>query len=686
MTQTMYKFGQGLDTGMFDSTIVGGKGAKLAKMGSLGLPVPPGVTITTDQCGAYADAHSQHDFIADLVDATLTEFESIAESIGYMPLVSVRSGARVSMPGMMDTILNVGINDENLEEWATRLGSEDAALDCYRRLIEMYSEVVVGIPAEMFEIPDGAYKHSDVIQSHLDTYKNLTGDYFPQAMEEQLAGAIAAVFASWDSERATAYRAMHGYPSEWGTAVTIQQMVFGNRNKNSASGVLFSRDFNTGQDNVIVDWLPQAQGEDVVAGTHTPLTKHKLAVWNSEVYVNLLTYAKQLEKHFRDMQDIEFTVDSGTLYILQTRDGKRSAAAAFKIAYDLHNEGMLSKKEALQRVTGVQYSTLTNPVIDPSYKVAPDIIGEPAAGNLVTGIAVLTSADAVKCKQDCILVSHETNPTDFPGMAKAVGVLTRTGGITCHAAVVARGMDKTCVVGAVDVDLSNIEGKMVTLDGSTGQVWVDKDVPILVGTVPEFVEEMVSWGLGSDAPLVTVTPESVPKEGLVYIDMSGCLGTAKALTAALKGLKTRGGEGIIGFGNTDEFLECDTQFLEFFGVDPRTYPDMVYIQIAASLSKKIWTKKFKKSYVLHLPIGTPDIVQEKLQAAGWSFVTTITSFKSALTANGYIVLDPSFTAQLVRENVDFQDIKELLVKGGRECVDLPQRVNKKRLMFDVLGG
>ena len=312
MTETIYKFGKGISVDkVANPEELGGKGAKLAEMCMMGLPVPPGVIITTQQCMNYLNATStmtQNAIIENLVDIIIHNYKQDKQDIGQITLVSVRSGARVSMPGMMDTILNVGINDSNLENWAQRLGSMEAAVDCYTRLIKMYGEVVIGIPTAAFDDP--------CLDAVHNVYTELTGVRFPQTIEEQLAGAIKAVFKSWFSDRAVAYRQIHGYPDDWGTAVTVQQMVFGNRNDKSASGVAFTRDFNTGKTNFIIDWLPKAQGEDVVAGTHTPSDIHDFYQWSPVLTDKLCELGIQLETRYNDMQDIEFTIDHAICNLL----------------------------------------------------------------------------------------------------------------------------------------------------------------------------------------------------------------------------------------------------------------------------------------------------------------------------------------------------------------------------------
>lgn len=678
-TQAINVFGFGKTALEPNDELLGGKGAKLAEMSALGLPVPPGVTITTEQCNTFFNItrEDRPEFISSLVDDVITSYGHIAAEFGYMPLVSVRSGARVSMPGMMDTVLNVGITFKNLSEWEERLGKETAN-DCFRRLIQMYSDVVLGIPHEAFE------DCKDNAELCLQRFTDLTDTAFPATLEEQLGACIEAVFNSWFSDRAVAYRAAHGYPSDWGTAVNVQTMVFGNAGDDSCSGVLFTRDFNTGEPEFIIDWLPNAQGEDVVAGTHNPLNKVAMMEWNQDAHDTLHGYASQLEEHYNDMQDIEFTVQNGEVFILQTRNGKRAARAAFKIAYDLAKWGKITKEEALRRVSGREFLSLTAPTIDPKFTGTPDFTGVPAAGSIVTGIAVTSAADAIKCKEPCILVAKETTPEDFAGMQAAVGVLTQTGGITSHAAVVARGMNKTCVVGAENLKLGGLKGKQITINGVTGDIYVGQTVPVVTGTIPAYVEEMLSWTDTSTDKMIATTPESVEKGGNFYVDVSDRVYTAKALSAALDALK--GATGIISFGNNSEVAENDATFLSYFGVDSGATPDSHFMVIEKVLSMGKWNKTFKNAWALHLPNDCSVEYANVLRKHGWNVVSRVNSFKSALSANGYVVLEQAFIDQLDREQMDFSQIEELIVKAGGELKEMPETVSKTAILFDVLGG
>ncbi|HTN15678.1 MAG TPA: pyruvate, phosphate dikinase [Sphingomonadaceae bacterium] len=533
MSKSVYTFGGGVvsdDLRAKDKTIVGGKGANLAEMADIGLPVPPGFTITTEECVRYLAGGS--DFSAELraeVDTALGHIEqSVGKKFGDVAdplLVSVRSGARVSMPGMMDTVLNLGLNDETVKGLAAVSGDERFAWDSYRRFIQMYSDVVLGLDHGLFEEAleiakeDNGY-YADVEMGSED-WKALVREYegiverelgrpFPQDVHEQLWGAIAAVFDSWDADRAKVYRRLNDIPGDWGTAVNVQAMVFGNMGDTSATGVAFTRDPATGEKAYYGEWLVNAQGEDVVAGIRTPqyLTlKARNAAGAKplsmeeampEAYGELARVFELLEQHYRDMQDIEFTVERGKLWMLQTRSGKRTAKAALKMAVDMVAEGLIDERTAILRVDPMALDQLLHPMLDPD---APrDILatGLPASPGAASG-AIVLDADTAEHRaargEAVVLVRVETSPEDIHGMHAAKGVLTARGGMTSHAAVVARGMGRPCVSGAssVQIDLAARtlkigerqlkEGDHITLDGTTGQV--------IAGEVPTIEPELV---------------------------------------------------------------------------------------------------------------------------------------------------------------------------------------------------
>lgn len=491
--------------------LLGGKGAGLAEMARLGLPVPPGFTLTTQVCDwFYAnDGHLPPDLRAQ-IEAALAEVGRIAghsfDDPEWPLLVSVRSGARVSMPGMMDTVLNLGLNDRTVGALARKCGDERFALDCYRRFIEMYSSVVLGVEHHEFEEALDAYKEQRGVDYDADLaaddwravialYKQIVADRavagFPQDPHDQLMGAIKAVFSSWMNPRAVKYRELHNIPESWGTAVNIQAMVFGNMDDKSATGVAFTRNPSTGARELYGEFLANAQGEDVVAGLRNPQpltgTKDGLSLETAmpEAFAKLRDYARKLEAHYRDMQDIEFTVERGVLWMLQTRSGKRTAPAALKIAVDMANEGLISRAEALMRIDPASLDQLLHPTIDPEAKRAILTSGLPASPGAAFGEIVFDTREAVQLAGEgrkIILVRMETSPEDIAGMHAAEGILTARGGMTSHAAVVARGMGKPCVTGAaglrVDYDDQSfsvlgrrfVRGDKITIDGSTGNV------------------------------------------------------------------------------------------------------------------------------------------------------------------------------------------------------------------------
>jgi pyruvate,orthophosphate dikinase len=520
MTKWVYTFGDGQAEGNSSlRNLLGGKGANLAEMCSLGLPVPPGFTISTEVCTAfYANERTYPLELAAQVDAALKHVGKIAgRGFGDAAnplLVSVRSGARASMPGMMDTVLNLGLNDETVEAVATLANNPRFAYDSYRRFITMYSNVVLEIEHHNFE--DILEEYKDAKGFTLDTemsaedWKSVIvafkacverelGKPFPQDPYEQLWGAVGAVFGSWMNARAIKYRDLHSIPESWGTAVNVQAMVFGNMGDTSATGVAFTRNPSTGTKELYGEFLINAQGEDVVAGIRTPQditeaariaagsSKLSLEAAMPEAYKELVRIYGLLETHYRDMQDLEFTIERGKLWMLQTRNGKRTAKAALRIAVDLANEGLISQDEAVKRVDPASLDQLLHPTIDPKATRVQFSTGLPASPGAATGEIVFTSEEAEeakKAKRKCILVRVETSPEDIHGMHAAEGILTTRGGMTSHAAVVARGMGKPCVSGAGSIRIDMATGTMtcagkvlkrgdfITVDGGNGQVLV----------------------------------------------------------------------------------------------------------------------------------------------------------------------------------------------------------------------
>lgn len=454
--------------------LLGGKGAGLYTMSKAGVNVPPFLVIPTTMWELYK---KDPDNTLKIIEGHLDDaFEYFTASFGYMPLLSVRSGARVSLPGMMDTILNVGIDPTSEALWKKNLGDK-CYEDSLHRLITMYGSVVCSLPREALEQGSSA--------SAMQMFNRKTGQPFPMT-KGQILGSIRAVFDSWSNERAVFYRKMNNIPAEWGTAVVIQAMVFGNLNDNSCTGVMFTRNPDTGEDGLVGEYLVNAQGEDVVAGIRTPLPLKDMLKWNAAIAEEILQVALNLEEAAKDVQDIEFTVQDGKLYILQTRNAKRSAAAAVRIALDLYEEGTLTAKQALKSLTPKLLSAACLPQIEKSFKLTPFATGIPACSGVATGIVVTNRADAVKLAAKgtkVILVTKETTPDDIEGMDASVGVLTLHGGSTSHAAVVARSMNKPCVVGLGDTFAGHCKlkaGDTITIDGSTGRVWNCK-VPTTTG-------------------------------------------------------------------------------------------------------------------------------------------------------------------------------------------------------------
>lgn len=500
----IFSFGLGVPSSETSADVLGGKGAGLVYLDSIGVKVPPGFILPCNLCGEYLKApKTTMKSVAKAIKPWLKRLEA---KFGYMPLLSVRSGARISMPGMMDTILNVGLDESTADGWVKRLGKE-CVVDSRRRLIEMYGSVVKGLDRSKFEGKNAAGAR--------DLYLELTGEpKFPGA-EEQLLTSIEAVFKSWNNERAKIYRKMHSIPEDWGTAVTVMAMVFGNLNDKSATGVLFTRNPDSGENKVVGEFLPNAQGEDVVAGIRTPLPLPKMSEWNQKVANELLETVAKLEKNKKDVQDVEFTIQDGELYILQTRNAKRSSRAAVRIAVEMVEEGLLTEAEAFERVSFKDYVLAQSDVIDPSFKGEPMGTGIPACSGVVTGVVVKTAAEAIASKKPCILVTHETCPDDIGGMAAAKGVLTMTGGATSHAAVVARGMNKPCVVG-LGMHLDQFPDDMpISIDGATGRVWAGS-VPVISGAKDEHVAKLNKL-LATKAGTVSGI---IAEENSSYLDLS----------------------------------------------------------------------------------------------------------------------------------------------------------------------
>ncbi|MBV6520843.1 MAG: Pyruvate, phosphate dikinase [Gemmatimonadaceae bacterium] len=532
MAQSVYFFGNGVADGTRQmKNVLGGKGANLAEMTNLGIPVPPGFTLACATCIEYLKTGTYTEELREEVTASIARLEAVTGRRFGDPasplLVSVRSGGPVSMPGMMETILNLGLNDATVAGLASQSGNPRFAYDSYRRFLQMYGDVVLGVPASEFEhlltakrLTTGADTDADLdatsLRALIEEYKTLvrnrTGSDFPLDPRDQLWGAIEAVWKSWMLKKAVDYRRVNHIDESLGTAVNIVAMVFGNMGDDSGTGVAFTRDPSTGERRFYGEFLVNAQGEDVVAGIRTPLHIEEMVDRLPAAYRELLKVQDTLERHFRDMQDLEFTVERGTLYLLQTRTGKRTAASAIRIACDMVAEGLIDRAEAVRRVNPAQLDQLLHPIIDPGARATPIATGLPASPGAASGIAVFdpdVAEQRAARGEAVILVREETTPEDFHGMVAARAVLTTRGGMTSHAAVVARGMGKCAVVGCKDVvvdaqkrlfsvgDLVIGEGSWITLDGGSGRVF-SGDLP----TIPSDVVRVTSGQLAaSQAPL-----------------------------------------------------------------------------------------------------------------------------------------------------------------------------------------
>ncbi len=540
----VYLFSEG-DQSM--RNLLGGKGAGVAEMTRSGMPVPPGFTITTEACLAYFEAGGQFpDRLIEQVDEALAAVEQATGKTfgGSNPLlVSVRSGARVSMPGMMDTVLNLGLTSETLAGLQALTGEDRFANDSYRRLVQGYGSIVLGLASRQFE--HVIESHKKILSKTADTdlsgaewsaiaddFKALieaeTSSPFPQDARAQLHGAIRAVFDSWHGRRAVDYRNFHGLPHNWGTAVNVQAMVFGNKGPSSGTGVAFTRNSVSGERELFGEYLLNAQGEDVVAGVRTPAQIATLAEQLPEIYAQFESHAGRLELHYRDMQDLEFTIEEGRLWMLQTRSGKRSPRAAVKIAVDMANEGIIDRATALARVESAQVDAHLHPQIDPDASVKPFATGLNASPGAAVGIAVFEADDAAekgRAGESVILIRPETSPDDFHGMSVAKAILTARGGATSHAAIVARALGLPAVVGceelSIDVDAGRLSigdvtvnaGDLLTVDGSTGNVMVGA-APLIAGEITPELETLLSWA-DAERRLEVWTNADTPEEAVL---------------------------------------------------------------------------------------------------------------------------------------------------------------------------
>ena len=583
--------------------LLGGKGAGLAEMTNLGLPVPPGFTISTEACRHYLAQGQVPAELAAEIDEHLARLEAErGKRLGAAAdpmLVSVRSGAKFSMPGMMETILDIGLNDASVDGLAAASGSERFAWDSYRRLIQMFGSTVLGIDPARFSAALEAAERSrgaagdvdldasalrDVVEDYKAIVRDATDRDFPQDPREQLDMAIRAVFDSWNTERARVYRRRERIPHDLGTAVNVMAMVYGNLGPDSGTGVAFTRDPATGAPGVYGDYLSQAQGEDVVAGIRTPVPLQELERLDPAAFAELRRIMALLEGHYRDLCDIEFTIERGRLWMLQTRIGKRTAAAAFRMAVQFLDDGLIDVEEALARVNGEQLAQLMFPQFDPRFEAKPIATGVPASPGAAVGVAVFDSATAAGADATVILVRRETSPDDLPGIIAADGVLTSRGGKTSHAAVVARGMGKTCVVGAdgleIDVEQRQFttadgvvvrEGDTISIDGTTGRVYAG-----MVDVVPSPVVEYFEGRLDADERRRDPVVEAVSRM-MIYADERRRLGVhANADTPADAARARRFGADGIGL--------CRTEHM-FLGERRRYVEELILAETAAERDK-----------------------------------------------------------------------------------------------------
>ncbi|MEV4346446.1 pyruvate, phosphate dikinase [Actinoplanes sp. NPDC049596] len=584
MTRYVYDFTEG-HKDLKD--LLGGKGANLAEMTRMGLPVPPGFTVSTEACRDYLHTGRMPEGLLSQVQRHLELLQTqMGKTFGDADdplLLSVRSGGKFSMPGMMETILDIGLNDASVEGLARQSGDEHFAWDSYRRLIQMFGKTVFDVPGEDFDAI-GPGQPRDLVVAYKKVFLAHTGREFPQASHEQLFLAIGAVFRSWNAERAVLYRRQERIPQNLGTAVNVMAMVFGNRGEDSGTGVAFTRDPATGRRGVYGDYLQNAQGEDVVAGIRNTLSLHELAAIDAASYTQLLSVMERLEQRYRDLCDIEFTIENGKLWMLQTRVGKRTPAAAFVIAAQLVDEGTITLDEALQRVTGEQLAHLMFPSFDLASAPPPLTTGVAASPGAAVGAIVFDSAAAAAATGPVILVRRETNPDDLPGMIAARGILTSRGGKTSHAAVVARGMGKTCVCGAEELTIEGEtvtvngrtlrSGDVISIDGTTGRVYAG-EVPVRPSEVVRYFEGQIT---AHGDPLL-----SAVERLMIHADHRARLGVhANADTGADAARARRFGATGVGLARTEHmFLGERRQLVERLILgDPSALDDLLPLQRA----------------------------------------------------------------------------------------------------------
>jgi phosphohistidine swiveling domain-containing protein len=695
----IYRFGPKNEGNASMKGVLGGKGANLAEMAAMGLPVPAGWTIPCEASVAFlqGDAKYQQGFLEGLKARIMEGDQYLYECFGYHPLVSVRSGAPVSMPGMMDTILNVGINDENLEEWKQRLG-ERAALDSYRRFLQMYGATALGMDPAVFEdaledikaaakvTSDGELDASFLVRL-IKRYKDLYTAFnkaVPKTRQDAILGAIEAVFHSWNSQRAQSFRADNNIPFSMGTAVNVQAMVFGNMNDKSCSGVAFTRDKSNGINTPSGDFLVNAQGEEVVAGTRDTEPLHNMQKWNVKLFNELIGYMGGLEKHYKDMQDIEFTVQDGKLYILQTRDARRSALAAFVAAHDMVKEGLISKEEALARIKRDQLLTLMRPSIDPAFKGQPIGKGLPVGGTVVTGMACFDSASAMSCKasgKPALLIRKETDPNDYDGIKSSVGVLTATGGPTAHAAVVCNGLDKPCVVGCTELKVTPLGAKLngnvikagdwVSIDGTSGNIWLG-EVPVKEPQVTKEVLEVARWYAKSPKAF-RVTAASVAELGVglmnapgwaevIYVDTCSLKDAEKLSIAGsfVEADELQGKTVVIDLSGPDgSYGKCDKAVNRMFGLESGAQ-DNSDVKVQELL---LWSDPAAARTVVKVPKSCT--LADQLRWKGFKVIGPVKTVADLLNSDGAVTIDDDTVMKVFGSKEALLFVQDAMGKAGK---------------------
>lgn len=692
MSKTIYRFGPDQTDGTPEQKdLLGGKGAYLAWMASMDLPVPPGFTIPTSVCKLY-EKHPDVVLNAIVEEELPRELKVLSAPVGYQPLLSVRSGAPVSMPGMMDTILNVGLTSDTMDEWCERLGDR-TAYDCLRRLQMMLGTVAYEMDADLFEQRLERLKAKNEVEQDSDLtaemLSDLTNQYFeiwdaydkawPDTVEDQLRLAIKAVFDSWNCPRAIEYRNQNGLSHDMGTAVNVQTMVFGNMNDRSATGVMFTRNPQTGENMVMGEYLVNAQGEDVVAGIRTPdplLNMMHLDDDWAVVHAEIIALAELLENAAGDAQDVEFTVQNGKLFVLQTRAAKRSARAAVKIAWDLYADGKLSLDRVLQRITPEQFMKADQPVVDTEKATDPLLHGLPVCDGVAIGRVALSSKEAVEMAKDgpVILVGKETTPDDIAGMAAAVGILTQTGGATSHAAVVARGMDTVCVVGAEDLPTLELKsGQIITIDGSTGAVYADAQEVIGGTGLPE--GHKILAAVAEREGVLVRSSDVLPGRRVMLADMMARGEDPKDVVEVYQAKDCSGA--LLDLTPPDALVSSeDTALLHCTGLI--RYDDQVLGWLQALLATPL------EGASLVLPSNVSAELRDQVVKAGYKVVERVGTLDQVIGSKGLVEADPALMAAVGSASA-WKVVMSALAKDGVDVVEVPPSMSAGELVFKMLG-